>query len=215
MSARRFRLTRVRAGVLASCLAVVAIVAAGCASTVDGQGAYGGDGSDPTPTDTRTSATTSKSKDFPSPTRATSSTRSTSASTTTRSSAPPTSATPDPDLQIKQGLADIGTRWLHAYAAADIPTFCDLSDPESLQAVLAEKDIESCDVLTINWDDDPALRDQLASFAIPDPSDIIVIADEAFILAFDTVPENLTGMSWLKQADGAWKVDASLLSGEQ
>ncbi|MCW2602946.1 MAG: hypothetical protein JWN61_1081 [Pseudonocardiales bacterium] len=102
---------------------------------------------------------------------------------------------------------------MHAYAAADVPTFCSLSDPASLKSVLDEKGITSCATLTITWDTDRDLQAELAAFAIPDPTDIIIIGTEAFVLAFDVTPASLgIGLNWIKQADGSWKVDASILS---
>ena len=223
MSADPVRPTRVRALLAAAGFAVVALVAAGCASTVSGTGSFGGgdvtDG--PTTKASSTSRSASRSADFPD--RTTSSTRTTSSSTTssstrsssttprTSSAAPSTSSTAD--LALKQQLADIGQRWVHAYGNGDVATFCALSDPPSLQAVLDEKGITSCSTLTITWDTDKDLQAQLKAFAIPNPADILVIIDNAFVLSFDTTPEDLNlGLSWIKQADGSWKVDASILS---
>lgn len=228
MSAGPIRLSRARALLAAAGFAVAAVVVAGCASTVSGSGAFAGGSPTDDPT-TRSSTSSSRSQDFPTPTnsRTTSSSRSsssTSSSTTsttgssssTRSSTPttpsPTPSTSAPNAALKQQLAQTATSWMHAYAAGDVPTFCSLSDPPSLQAVLDEKGITSCSTLTITWDTDRELQAKLAAFAIPDPSDIIVIGANAFILSFDVSPSGLVGVNWIQQADGAWKVDASILS---
>lgn len=101
---------------------------------------------------------------------------------------------------------------MHAYAAADVPKFCSLSDPPSLKTVLDAKGITSCDTLTITWDTDLDLKAQLAAFAIPDPTKIFIVGDTAFILADNVSPAGLVGLDWIKQADGSWKVDAAVLS---
>lgn len=216
MSARPIRLTRVRALMAAAGFAVAALVVAGCASTVSGSGAFAGGGTTDDPsTSTSSSRSSSRSADFPDPTtsRSTSSSRSsTASSSSTRTSTSPTPSPADTDAALKAQLAQTGVGWVHAYAAADVPTFCSLSDPASLQAVLDEKGITSCDTLTITWDTDQDLQAQLASFAIPDPNDILILGTTAFILSFDVTPASLLGLSWIQQADGSWRVDASILS---
>lgn len=222
MSAGPVRLTRVRALMAAAGLAVVALVVAGCASTVSGSGEFAGSATTSAPStkatsskspSTSSSKSSSRSKDFPDPTA----TRVTSPSSTpsTSASSTRTSATPKPtgtDAALKSQLARTGENWIHAYAAADVPTFCSLSDPTSLQAVFDEKGITSCDTLTITWDTDLDLKAKLAAFAIPDPTKIIITGGTAFILSFDVTPSGLVGIDWIKQADSSWKVDASILS---
>jgi hypothetical protein len=218
MSSGRDRLTRTRALVLAGLLAAVALIAAGCASAIDGTGTFAGGA---TSTTTSSSATGTRTQDFPdrttSSSRSTSSSTSSSTSTGSSSTRTSTSAAPSPDstdAALKRELADKGVLWVHAYANGDVATFCELADRPSLQSVLDEKGITSCDTLTISWDDDPDLQAQLAAFAIPDPSDILLLGSTAFILSFDTQPEGLSlGLSWIQQADGTWLVDASVLTG--
>jgi hypothetical protein len=204
---------------------IVSIAAAGlvaaCTATTGGTGAFDPgptitDGTkSPTPTSTRTSGNStspnpttsgrSKSPDFPSPTNGT--------PTPTSATPTPSTSTTGDDAALQAQLADIGTRWMHAYASDDVQTFCTLSDAATLQALLAANSIDSCDTLDITWSD-TTVQAQLQSWTIPDPTNIIVLIDTAILFPSDASPANLRGMAWDQQADGSWKVDVSGLSGD-
>lgn len=210
MSAGRATLTRLRALALAGLLALLALVAAGCASTVDGNGAYAGP--PPSPIDT-VHPTPTGSRDFPQRTATPRTTPPrTSASSTPSRSGGSSSSSADPDVALKEQLAQTGESWMHAYASGDVATMCALSDPPSMQQVLDEYHIASCDVLPIDWSDDRDIQALVSAFAIPDPGDILLVDDSAFIHSMDVEPRDLgVGMDWIRQDDGSWKVDASIL----
>jgi hypothetical protein len=202
-------------------LGALALLAAGCASSISGTGGFAGasatDGPAPSSSGhTSTSATstksgtastspsTSKSHDFPttSPT-ATRSSASTAPSTSTSASS-----------STKAAIASTGEQWLHAYGNSDEATFCALSDPASLTALLASKDIPSCDELVITWDTDLDLQAELQAFAIPDPSKIIITGSTAVIDGDDTTPSDLglPELTWYLESDGTWKADCSIFT---
>jgi hypothetical protein len=203
-------------------LGALALLSAGCASSISGTGGFAGasgtDGPVPsssgrTPTSsttsksgtTSTSPSPSKSHDFP-----------TTSPTATRSS----TSTPQPGTSTpassgtKAAIASTGEQWLHAYGNSDEATFCALSDPLSLTALLASKDIPSCDELVITWDTDLDLQAELQAFAIPDPSKITITGSTAVIDGEYTTPSDLglPELTWYLESDGTWKADCSIFS---
>jgi len=210
MPRRTHRIRPASAGASLAAIGAACVVLAACSSSVDGKGTL----SDPQSPATSTSRTTptntrSSSPDFPSTSGATTSTRT---SSPTGTSSPTSTRTNGDEAALKSSLAELGANWMHAYANSDETLFCSLSDPATLQDVFDQKDIADCSELDINWDSDPDLQSQIAAFTIPDPSKISVSGSKATVSASNVRPSGLTSMGWVKQGDGSWKVDASILS---